>query len=89
MLIVLNLVITFTVPGISWEGHLGGLVLGTATTAALFALRPKATPGADLAALSRRSAILHSAVIGCALLLCLTLIVVKVVLAGPDMFASW
>lgn len=89
VLIVLNLVITFTVPGISWEGHLGGLVLGTATIAALFAIRPKATPGADLAALSRRSAILHSAVIGCALLLCLTLIAVKVVLAGPDMFASW
>lgn len=77
VLIGLNLVITFTIPNISWQGHLGGLVLGAAVTAGMFALRPKASPGADRQALARRSAALHSAVVAGAVVLCVVLIAVK------------
>ncbi|HIY25463.1 MAG TPA: rhomboid family intramembrane serine protease, partial [Candidatus Brachybacterium merdigallinarum] len=77
LLIGLNLAITFTVPGISWQGHLGGLLLGAAVTAGMFALRPKASYGADRQALARRSALVHSGVVAAAVVLCVVLIVVK------------
>lgn len=80
VLIALNLVITFTFPNISWQGHLGGLVVGGALTAALFALRPKATPGTDRQALAKRSALLHAGAVAGAVLLCVVAIIVKTLL---------
>lgn len=77
VLIGLNLIITFTVPNISWQGHLGGLVVGGALTAGLFALRPQAGPGADRQALAQRSALLHAAVVAAMVLLCVVLIIIK------------
>lgn len=83
VLIGLNLIITFLYPNISWQGHLGGLVLGTATTAVLFALRPRLAPGADRAAVQRRSAVIHAGVIAGAALICAALIVLKVLISPP------
>ena len=82
ILIGLNVVLTFTIPGISWQGHLGGLVMGTALAAAMFALRPKATAGADRAALAKRSAMIHGGVIAAGVVVCLVLIAVKVMLVS-------
>lgn len=40
-LIVINLVLTFSFPGISWQGHIGGLVTG-ALVAAVYVYAPRA-----------------------------------------------
>lgn len=78
LLIGVNLLLTFTIPGISWQGHLGGLVLGALLTAGMFWLRPKAVPGADRQALARRSALIHAGVVAAGVTLCVALLLVKI-----------
>jgi membrane associated rhomboid family serine protease len=40
-LIAINLAMTFTIPGISWQGHVGGLITG-AVVAAAYVFAPRA-----------------------------------------------
>lgn len=52
-LVVINLVITFGFPGVSWQGHVGGLIVGT-VVAALYVYAPRlvaASAGTALLAL--------------------------------------
>ncbi|MCC5580008.1 rhomboid family intramembrane serine protease [Microtetraspora sp. AC03309] len=49
-LIGINIVLTFVVPGISWQGHLGGLVTGTAIAAAFVYAPRKSRNAVQLAA---------------------------------------
>lgn len=46
-------------------------------TAGMFALRPKAKPGADRQALARRAAVVHSAIIAAGVGLCVVLVLVR------------
>ncbi|MCX6483740.1 MAG: rhomboid family intramembrane serine protease, partial [Mycobacterium sp.] len=45
ILIVVNLGMTFTIPGISWQGHVGGLITG-ALVAAAFVYAPRGSRNA-------------------------------------------
>jgi len=44
VLIGINLVISFAVPGISWQAHVGGLVTGAIVAAVVAGRRPRARP---------------------------------------------
>ena len=70
-LLLINLVITFAVPNISWQGHLGGFVGGALITAVLV-YAPKG---------SRRSTVQWSAIAGLVALTVLAIIVRSAVLA--------
>jgi membrane associated rhomboid family serine protease len=52
IVIGLNLVIGFVVPGISWEGHVGGLVVGSGVAAIYLATRRRQQKPAQIAAVA-------------------------------------
>lgn len=92
VLIALNFGISFIYPNISWQGHLGGLIVGTATVGLLFALRPKATPGADRAALAKKSALIHSFVCAAVFFAIVAVCCVKwffALQAGVPIYGDW
>jgi len=70
-LLVLNLVITFTVPGISWEGHIGGLLTGGLLTA-VYAYLPR-VQGSD----HQRRTVIHAVAVAALLALFIALVAVK------------
>lgn len=70
-LIVINLVLTFSVPGISWQGHIGGLITG-ALVAAAFVYAPR----------GRRTAVQAAASIGLLVLFALLIAARTVQLVG-------
>jgi membrane associated rhomboid family serine protease len=62
ILIGINLAITFTVPGISWQGHVGGLVTGTVIAAA-YAYAPRNNRNIIQASVTLAVAVLFTALI--------------------------
>jgi membrane associated rhomboid family serine protease len=61
-LIVINLAITFIAPGISWQGHVGGLITGAAV-AWLYAYTPQAKRTLILSASSVALLLLFAALV--------------------------
>lgn len=61
-LIVVNLVITFSIPGISWQGHLGGLITG-GLVAAAYVYAPRERRNAVQAAASVVTVVVLAALI--------------------------
>lgn len=88
ILIVLNFVIGFLYPGISWQGHLGGLIAGAATVGLFFATRPTVEPGADRVALAKKSAMRHGAVVAGLMVLMLAACAVKWWLAATTVYLA-
>jgi membrane associated rhomboid family serine protease len=70
-LIVINLVITFSVPGISWQGHLGGLITGGLVSAA-YVYAPR----------DRRNAVQAAASIGMLVVLAVLIVMRTAALSG-------
>ncbi|MFA1549628.1 rhomboid family intramembrane serine protease [Actinomadura chokoriensis] len=73
VLLVINLVITFSVPGISWQGHVGGLAVGALLSAA-YAYAPAA-----------RRRLIHIGAPVLMLALLAALVVVRTAELGPAM----
>jgi membrane associated rhomboid family serine protease len=57
-IIGINVIFSFTIGGISWEGHLGGLVIGAAATAALVYAPPRNRTAVQAAAIGALTAVL-------------------------------
>jgi membrane associated rhomboid family serine protease len=62
-LIVVNLAITFLLPGISVAGHLGGLLTGAVATAALVYASPQRRVPVQVAALAGIAVLLLAAIV--------------------------
>jgi membrane associated rhomboid family serine protease len=65
VLLALNLAISFTVSGVSWQAHVGGLIAGLLLGAGL-AYAPR-----------QRRTLVHAAVMGALLVICVALVVVR------------
>jgi membrane associated rhomboid family serine protease len=70
-LIAINLVLTFSIPNISWQGHLGGLITG-AVVAAAYIYAPR----------DRRSLVQGTATVGLLVLFAFMIVMRTTALTG-------